>query len=90
MVYLVSIPRIHGASIVPQQAGDSELAVSMHGIWLTLSAMHATKLGRVITSGHALLVGVTGRAHAICLVTFLSNHLSAAGRSQSALQASAH
>ena len=83
MVYLVSIPRIHGASMVPQQAGDSELAVSMHGIWLTLGAMHATKLGRIITSAHALLVRVTARAHAIHLVTLLPNHVSAAGRSQS-------
>ena len=83
MVYLVSIPRIHGASMVPQQAGDSELAVSMHGIWLTLGAMHATKLGRIITSAHALLVRVTARAHAIRLVTLLPNHVSAAGRSQS-------
>ena len=85
MVYSVSIPRIHGASMhmVPQQASDSELAVSMHSIWLTLGAMHATKLGRIIVSAHALLVRVTARAHAIRLVTLLPNHVSAAGRSQS-------
>ena len=54
----------------------------MHGIWLTLSAMHATKLGRNIVSAHAPLVMVPGRAHATRLMHVLQNLVSAAGRSQ--------
>ena len=57
--------------MVPQQGSESELTVSMHGIWLTLGALHATKLGRIIASAHALLVRVSARAYDIRLVTLV-------------------